>query len=118
MEEWGQRATLECVKILDQMKAPVSDDVEEMAKKEAEEPHTNGLNRTASMEKPISTAIPSSDPADSDSVLSEPPEEAEAEDDARPPRKKQMTVEEYEAMLDAEDAEGGFLEAGDIAPAR
>jgi hypothetical protein len=25
-----------------------------------------------------------------------------------------MTLEEYEAMLDAEDGEGGFLEAGDI----
>jgi hypothetical protein len=25
-----------------------------------------------------------------------------------------MTLEEYEAMLDAEDGEGGFLEAGNI----
>lgn len=25
-----------------------------------------------------------------------------------------MTLEEYEAMLDAEDGEGGFLEGGDI----
>jgi hypothetical protein len=92
------------------MKAPINADVEEMARLETAE--TAPVDKV----KPIKTELPSSDDIDdSSSVLSDPPDAAEAEDDAKPPQKKQMTIEEYEAMLDAEDGEGGFLEAGDIA---
>jgi hypothetical protein len=73
--------------------------------------------------KPVSTAIPTSDALDdTSSILSDPPDidvkpkRKPSFEEQQPLRKKQMTVEEYEAMLDAEDGEGGFLEAGDIAP--
>ena len=48
------------------------------------------------------------------SDLSEPPSPSAGDDMDSRPAKKQMTLEEYEAMLDAEDGEGGFLEGGDI----
>jgi hypothetical protein len=111
---------LECAKILNQLKSPVPstipDEVEAMAKSEA-------------------YPVDSSDPMplqeglddlgdDLTSLLSEPPHvssdrgEERDEYDLPPMPKKprgQLTLEEYEAMLDAEDAPGGFLEAGDIA---
>jgi len=53
---------------------------------------------------------------DAGSVLSELPDIA---DEATPSkRQKELTLEEYEAMLDAENAPGGFLEGGDIPGAR
>jgi len=70
--------------------------------------------------KPIHTEIPSDgiDIPDTSSELSEPPSPSLAavktEDEERPTKKKRMTLEEYEAMLDAEDGEGGFMEGGDI----
>ena len=48
------------------------------------------------------------------SDLSEPPSPSAGDDMDSRPAKKQMTLEEYEAMLDAEDGERGFLEGGDI----
>lgn len=89
------------------------------------------LKAYGSGSKPISTALPSSDPAgggeggdeavrassDAGSLLSDPPDVEDGVSGPPPAKrvKKEMTVEEYEAMLDAEDGEGGFLEAGDIA---
>ncbi len=112
--EWGQRGILECAKILDQLKAPLPDEVEAMAGQEVER------------ESPISTGPEAPVQAngekgtdgltDAGSVLSELPDIA---DEATPSkRQKELTLEEYEAMLDAENAPGGFLEGGDIPGAR
>ena len=113
------------MKILDQLKTPLTtdaDDMEAMAQAEAAAAQQDIAEGQA---KPISTVIPSDGPdiPDGLSDLSDPPPlpgvdaaegKAEIGDLDEPPTKKQMTLEEYEAMLDAEDAEGGFLEAGDI----
>ena len=110
---------MECAKILDQMKAPLPDEVEEMARGEADV----GKEKPG---KPVSTAVVEAGKAgepelgtdgttDPGSVLSEP---ANLEDEAPPKkRRKDLTLEEYEAMLDAENGPGGFLEGGDIAGA-
>lgn len=123
--EWGQRATLECVKILDQLKSPLTSDADDMEAMAQAEAAAVKQETEESQAKPISTVIPSdgSDIPDDLSDLSDPPPlpedeaaevKAEIGEPQGPPAKKQMTLEEYEAMLDAEDAEGGFLEAGDI----
>lgn len=60
--------------------------------------------------------------ADNETVVKEDSPLSDVPDEAEPDRKKLreevkgMTIEEYEAMLDAEaqDGEGGFLEGGDI----
>jgi hypothetical protein len=46
--------------------------------------------------------------------LPPPPHEDERAEPATKKRKADMTVEEYEAMLDAEDQAGGFYDAVDI----
>lgn len=133
-EQWGQRGLLHCARILDQCRAPVPAEVEMQAKAEEAErkPGHTTLQAHGSASKPISTVMPSSDPLGVDddgddavkassevgSVLSDVPDvHSEAEDEGPSAKKvkKEMTVEEYEAMLDAENGEGGFLEAGDIA---
>ena len=53
MVEWGQRGILECAKILDQLKAPLPDEVEAMAR--GEEADLAGSEEKALI-KPISTA--------------------------------------------------------------
>ena len=104
------------MKILDQLKSPiVPSEVEEMAKIEGQQ---SSETEKGEMTKPVKIELNDSDVYDeTSSVLSEPDEDVKVklQDMEEPPRKKQMTVEEYEAMLDAEDGEGGFLEAGDIA---
>jgi len=93
-----------------------------MAKLEAESAHIQ-----ASSPIPLSTDL-IGDEVDDDALseLSEPPllstmakkEEVEEKDEYElPPMKKargEMSLEEYEAMLDAEEGPGGFLEGGDI----
>jgi hypothetical protein len=114
---WGEKAILDCAKILDQVKSTVTSDlpadVERMAQLEE-------LKVQASSPIPVA----GDDVGDDDalSVLSEPPpilreEKVERDEFELPPMKKakgEMSLEEYEAMLDAEDEPGGFLEGGDI----
>ena len=118
--EWGQRGILECAKILDQLKAPIPDEAETIVAKE------NGIELPTddvSPAQPINIvalagdkpqAAREIDQEDEEvSALSDPP--APGEDLYQPIAKKpKMTLEEYEAMLDAENAEGGFFEGGDI----
>ncbi len=92
-----------------------------MAKKEGEfanNPESKPNDSDGDVKKPIKVETSAEDANDDDdlsSVLSEPPTFDDVKREEEPPKKKRMTVEEYEAMLDAEDGEGGFLEAGDIA---
>jgi len=131
--EWGQKATLECAKILDQLKQPLSD-METMARKEEESSAQNSGQPSSALSavspgpsgqaediKPVHTHMPSDgvDIPDTSSELSEPPFPSTqavlpVDEDDQPAAKKRMTLEEYEAMLDAENDEGGFLEGGDI----
>jgi hypothetical protein len=123
--EWGQRATLECVKILDQLKAPLASEADEVEALAQAEAAVAEQDNAESLSKPVRTVIPPDGPDAPDDLsdLSDAPPslkdeaaepKAEIGDVDGPPAKKQMTLEEYEAMLDAEDAEGGFLEAGNI----
>ena len=113
------------MKILDQLKAPLTTDADDMEAMAQAEAAAAQQDIAEGQTKPISTVIPSDGPGIPDDLsdLSDPPPlpgvdaaegKAEIGDLDEPPTKKQMTLEEYEAMLDAEDAEGGFLEAGDI----
>ena len=110
---------MECAKILDQLKAPIPDEAETIAAKE------NGIElpTDVSPTQPINIVALAGDKPqaareidqedEEGSALSDPP--APGEDLYQPITKKpKMTLEEYEAMLDAENAEGGFLEGGDI----
>jgi hypothetical protein len=137
--EWGQKATLECAKILNQLKQPL-DDMETMAQAEDEASEASAPSKADQLStaaagpgaipeddqaegedsKPIHTEVPSDgiDLPDTSSELSEPPSPSlvaiQPEIEDGPAKKKRMTLEEYEAMLDAENGEGGFLEGGDI----
>lgn len=108
--EWGQRGFLQCSKILDQAKGPVTLPPEGP-------PEDLKTDPVASSSKPIQTGQVEDGDEREESPLSDIPDLAE------PDRKKLkegdaggMTLEEYEAMLDAEaeNGEGGYLEAGDI----
>lgn len=101
--EWGQRGTIECALILDQMKDAIPEEAEAQAKDESSPP------------PPLASSEPSDPPELDDLEL----DLEEVVDDDAPPmkRSKQMTLEEYEAQLDAEELGGGFLEGGDIAGA-
>lgn len=111
MVEWGQKGFLQCAKILDQVKAPIGttvsdgppDDLDIGPSKPAIKPVRSGVDLDEDAEAVVS---PLSDLPDGEG-----PELKKAKVEAAG-----MTVEEYEAMLDAEaqDGEGGFLEAGDI----
>ncbi|ORX37955.1 hypothetical protein BD324DRAFT_410162 [Kockovaella imperatae] len=90
--EWGQRAILECAKILDQMKGPVTADDEDG-------PEVPEDLAAAEQLSPASGAAEEVDP------------------EFPVAKRPRMTVEEYEAMLDAENLGGGFVEGGDIAGA-
>jgi hypothetical protein len=109
---------LECSKILDQLKSTptpyepnLPNEVEAMAAAELE-----------SMPKPETLDEITDNLSD---ALSEPPPLSSDRDEYDlPPMKRarttgggggEMSLEEYEAMLDAEDGPGGFLEGGDIA---
>ena len=124
MVEWGQRGILECAKILDQLKAPLPDEAEDMAR--GEDTDLVGSEETAQTHtKPVSTAPIEVVEIDAEtgleeltnpeSRLSEPPDLDGEGDEPASKRQKEMTLEEYEAMLDAENGPGGFLEGGDIA---
>jgi len=106
------------------MRAPLPDEVEEMARGEAgvapeeevEEPVNAGAIKPISTEPvgPVELIENEAENAGTDgrtvrgSVLIEPPDLND-----RPGKKpREMTLEEYEAMLDAENAPGRFLGVG------
>ena len=93
MIEWGQRGVLSCAKILNQLKeSPANED-----------------SALPDVDKPISRTVGDS----TSSAESVEPDPAEIPDD-EPPAKKRPRVEDYQAILEAENGEGGFLDAGDI----
>ena len=108
--EWGQKGILQCSRILDQAKGPVTDQFEGP-------PEDLDVGPTRPSIKPVmSGGDVGLEEDEMGSPLSELP-------DLHPESKRAkveeagMSLEEYEAMLDAEDAEdgeGGFLEAGGI----
>ncbi|WWD20101.1 hypothetical protein CI109_104575 [Kwoniella shandongensis] len=95
--EWGQRGILELARVLETVKGPIVTDDEK-----PRIPNTS------------SPQVPSSDPIDGTLEIKDEPEREEDEEPRRKKVKVEMTVEEYEALLDAEDGAGGFLEGGDI----
>ncbi|KAK8849477.1 hypothetical protein IAR55_004810 [Kwoniella newhampshirensis] len=106
--EWGQRGILELAKVLETVKGPIATDD---AEKKAQLPSS-------------SQTAPSSDPIDDPDIKDikedldpDGKEDVAEEERSRKKVKVEMTVEEYEALLDAEDGAGGFLEGGDIAGA-
>lgn len=116
--EWGQRGFLQCSKILDQAKGPVNvppegppDDLETDTKTKA----------VPTNSKPVRKGGLEGEDDRDESPLSDIPEPDLAEPDRKKVKEGEgggggMTLEEYEAMLDAEaeNGEGGYLEAGDI----
>ena len=119
VEQWGQRGTLDCAKILDQMNGSTPPPEPEL------DPELEGAQEQVQAEggeyKPVELK------EEAGEAISD--EAAGGDDNLEPvdlPVKadtKEMTLEEYEAMLDAEpndyddltDLESGFLEATDIA---
>ncbi|WVF68646.1 hypothetical protein IAT40_003416 [Kwoniella sp. CBS 6097] len=123
--EWGQKGTLELVKVLDQIKNPVEGDAElsdtpvsvkkeenvALIKSESEMDEA-GLKGDEVIKE--GSGSPLSPPPD---TLDDVKQEDNVEDSGCDSSvKKELTVEEYEALLDAEaeDMGGGFLEGGDI----
>lgn len=109
--EWGQRGFLQCAKILDQAKGPVQDEIEGPPDDLNVGPTTSG-----SALKPVESGASHDTAEVPDSPLSEVPDPAEPDHKKLKEDASGMTLEEYEAMLDAEaeNGEGGYLEAGDI----
>ena len=102
--EWGERALLECAKILDQMNDST---VSEGAPPDGDEvPEDLARAEEASVED---------DPVELGPVIGDNDDRQNVERVAKKPR---MSLEEYEAMLDAENLGGGFVEGGDIAQAK
>lgn len=79
-----------------------------------EKPVTTEIVEASLTEEEVRTDGLNDGLTDPGSVLSEPPE---LDEDRPTKRQREMTLEEYEAMLDAENGPGGFLEGGDIAGA-
>lgn len=117
--EWGQRGFLQCSKILDQAKGPVNVPLESptddlptypIASSSKSKPIRTGQldEGDERAESPLSDLSDLSDPAESG-----PDRKKIKESEGGVPG---MTLEEYEAMLDAEaeNGEGGYLEAGGI----
>ncbi|WVQ96184.1 hypothetical protein IAU59_003287 [Kwoniella sp. CBS 9459] len=132
--EWGQRGTLELAKVLDQIKSPVEGHTTEFD----DAPVSVDAGQRATAPTAGSVKVDTEEMEDngrlkeeSGSPLSPPPPPGDIEDNVKredvqseglisprsdPEAKKDLTVEEYEALLDAEaeDMGGGFLEGGDI----
>lgn len=113
MVEWGQRGFLQCEKILDQAKGPVAP---------PDEGFPDDIDLLPVITGATSRLVCRGDETDregddkEDSPLSDLPDPAEPDHKKLKQESTGMTLEEYEAMLDAEaeNGEGGFLEAGDI----
>ncbi|OCF38828.1 hypothetical protein I317_07370 [Kwoniella heveanensis CBS 569] len=144
--EWGQRGTLELVKVLDQIKNPIEADADFIDPPISSEKDSKGVSVSANggdfgqttkdelkddrptqedsgcpLSPPL-RALPESQNLDSEDLKLEATEvkpsitEVVESDRSHVGMKKDLTVEEYEALLDAEaeDMGGGFLEGGDI----
>lgn len=107
--EWGQKGFLQCSKILDQAKGPVKDATAEGP------PDDLDIGPSRPPIKPVRSGEGLGDLGEeAGSPLSDLPELGGRELKKAKVEAAGMSLEEYEAMLDAEDGEGGFLEAGDI----
>ncbi|RSH93530.1 hypothetical protein EHS25_007888 [Saitozyma podzolica] len=128
--EWGQRGTLELVKVLDQAAGPVSAEAvaatdtpaTTLPVAETAKPGYTALKPVRSGDIPEAADLEGdgdvAEDGDADAIPLEhehvPPDEEERAEPAAKKLKADMTVEEYEAMLDAEDQAGGFYDAVDI----
>ena len=105
--EWGQKGILQCSRILDQAKGPVTTQTEGP-------PEDLDLGPTRPPIKPVmSGGDVGLEDEEIGSPLSDLPD-LDPESKRAKVEEAGMSLEEYEAMLDAEDGEGGFLEAGGI----
>lgn len=120
VEKWGQRGILDCAKILDQVKDSLPTDVEVMARAEDGEPEqartTKPIHTVTTEEAGLAIAENSAagTPPELGWMMSDPPDV----EDGPISKKPKLSLEEYEAMLDAENGEGGFLEGGAAADVR
>jgi len=106
--EWGQKGFLQCAKILDQAKGPVAIETEGP-------PDDLDLGPSRPPIKPVMSGGEAGlDDTELGSPLSDLPEIEDPVHKRAKVDEAGMSLEEYEAMLDAEDGEGGFLEGGDI----
>jgi hypothetical protein len=128
--DWGQRGTLELVKVLDQAAGPVSAEAvaatdtpaTTLPVAETAKPGYTALKPVRSGDIPEAADLEGdgdvAEDGDADAIPLEhehvPPDEEERAEPAAKKLKADMTVEEYEAMLDAEDQAGGFYDAVDI----
>jgi len=108
--EWGQKGILQCSRILDQAKGPVTDQIEGP-------PEDLDVGPTRPPIKPVmSGGDVGLEEEEIGSPLSDLPD-LDPESKRAKVEEAGMSLEEYEAMLDAEDAEdgeGGVLKAGGI----
>lgn len=105
--EWGQKGFLQCSRILDQAKGPV-----ETTNEGPPEDLDVGPSRPPI--KPIMSGDDVGfDEGEAGSPLSDLPD-LDAVSKRAKVEQAGMSLEEFEAMLDAEDGEGGFLEGGGI----
>ncbi|WVR08251.1 hypothetical protein IAU60_005298 [Kwoniella sp. DSM 27419] len=112
--EWGQRGTLELAKVLDQVRTPLdsaftgAEDFPVMAKHAITQGSPSDIVKDEVERSSEADEIATGEP------FSSPPPVEHQEEAVSP--KKELSVDEYEALLDAEaqDSGGGFLEGGDI----
>ncbi|KLT41565.1 hypothetical protein CC85DRAFT_320100 [Cutaneotrichosporon oleaginosum] len=104
--EWGQRGGVAVADILDQIKTKADDSAETEVKAGHEGPPEGEPAARAEVRPPATPASPRSEassltPAPSEDAAPEAAQEAARETDEPPAkRQKEMTLEEYEAMLD------------------
>ncbi|WRT69464.1 uncharacterized protein IL334_006450 [Kwoniella shivajii] len=103
--EWGQKGTLELARVLEQVKSPV-----DIPKFDENDENDDVENYPV---KSDPSDIPSSPGGLKSELASSPPFEQVEGEQPNKKVKRELTVEEYEALLDA-DGPGGFMEGGDI----
>jgi hypothetical protein len=106
--EWGQKGFLQCSRILDQAKGPVAETTAEGP------PDDLDIGPSRPAIKPVRSGGDLEELNEVGSPLSDLPEIEGRELKKAKVEAADMTLEDYEAMLDAEDGEGGYMEAGDI----
>jgi hypothetical protein len=106
--EWGQKGFLQCSRILDQAKGPVAETTAEGP------PDDLDIGPSRPAIKPVRSGGDLEELNEVGSPLSDLPEIEGRELKKAKVEAADMTLEDYEAMLDAEDGEGGYMEAEDI----